>query len=332
METSSPPTVVASNTTSAATWRASVVSWFIVVLLFWYVCSVLIRKAFGGKIIGITGGIASGKSTFVNRMMSIAPIPVIDFDLISRDVSAPGCDGWVNLRKIFPVELFDPVTGELLREEMGKLVFLNAGERNRLNGALRTPMRNLFLWELYGVFFVRRQRTAFVVAPLLFEQGLHRICSTTICVVVDAEEEQLKRLAARDKLPIEQVRARVASQMPTSQKRAMANHVVLNNGGIEELSAQADAFLVTQGDLFEVVHEEGDQHSPQEEEKLVGGGQAGGERHSHLDWYGKPDTWIQSLRPNLVSMLGAAVVTSAVFGVYFGVMLWANLCSNTLLV
>jgi dephospho-CoA kinase len=328
MDSPTPTGATAANVVQAQpTWASSTIAWSISLVLFWYLVSILLRKMFGGKIIGITGGIASGKTTFVNRMMAVAPIPVIDFDLISRDVSSPGCDGWVNLRKVFPPGMFNSTTGELLRDELGKLVFANATERKRLNEALKVPMRNLFLWQLYGVFFVRRQRVAFVVAPLLFEMGLHWICSKTLCVVIENEEEQLRRLAIRDNLPVDQVRARVASQMPTSRKRALANVVVLNNGSLEQLAAQADAFLMTQGDLFEVMHDDAD-HDHTEEEKLMMGGEGG--RHSHLEWIGKQESWVEALKPNLMSMVGGTVITTAIFGVYFGFLFWGHLCALVL--
>lgn len=171
---------------------------------------------------------------------------MIDFDKISREVVAPGSSTLKRLASEFGTEVI-LTDGTLDRARLGGLCFGNPDRLRKLNGIMRTPMRLLFLKKLLTAFFISGFKVVVVDAPLLFEGGLHRICSSISVVYVD-EETQLKRLMERDSISEAVARKKISSQLPLEVKKKMANDLFDNSGSREHLNLQVHAWW-TQGVL-----------------------------------------------------------------------------------
>uniref|UniRef100_A0A0R3RZM3 Dephospho-CoA kinase domain-containing protein n=1 Tax=Elaeophora elaphi TaxID=1147741 RepID=A0A0R3RZM3_9BILA len=186
-------------------------------------------------LIGLTGGIATGKST-VAEIFIENHIPIIDADLIAREVVAPGENAYKKLRQHFGDEFFDSTSGELLRKKLGDLVFSDENARHLVNSITHPEIRKTIAFRILQHFF-RGEKFVILDLPLLFEAGYARILQSIILVDC-AEEIQLKRLQHRDKIGEEAARKRINAQYSMSDKRRRATHIVNNNGGIEQTRVQ----------------------------------------------------------------------------------------------
>jgi dephospho-CoA kinase len=187
-------------------------------------------------IIGLTGGIASGKSLVAHIFREMGG-HLIDADRIVHDLLKPGEPAWVQVRDHFGKGIILP-DDAIDRRKLGDLVFNDASERQWLNACLH-PM----VFEAYSaqVKHIReRQPDAVIVldAALLIETGYHRKMDKLVVVYAD-EEQQLQRLVQRDRFTQEQALARIRSQMPLSEKRAFADYVIDNRGSREETERRA---------------------------------------------------------------------------------------------
>lgn len=191
------------------------------------------------KWIGLTGGIASGKST-VAKILRDLGLPVVDADSLARLVVAPGAKGLIKIAQTFGPEFVKP-DGSLDRAKMGQLIFSEAPRRLELEGLLHPLIQ-----ELKHIERRRLENTgcdiAFYDIPLLFEKNLAGDFDKTILVYC-SEAEQLHRLVERDGLPEEEARRRIASQLPIDSKVKLADYVIFNNGGQSELKANTMAVL-----------------------------------------------------------------------------------------
>ncbi|VDN84682.1 unnamed protein product [Brugia pahangi] len=186
-------------------------------------------------LIGLTGGIATGKST-VSQIFVENHVPVIDADLIAREVVAPGENAYEKLRQHFGDEFFDSVSGELLRKKFGDLVFSDENVRHLVNSITHPEIRKTIALRILQYFF-RGEKFVVLDLPLLFEAGYARIVQSI--VLVDClENVQLKRLQQRDNIDEKAARKRINAQYPMYDKRHRATHIVNNSGAIEETRAQ----------------------------------------------------------------------------------------------
>jgi dephospho-CoA kinase len=186
------------------------------------------------EIVGLTGGIASGKST-VAKMLRGAGIPVVDADQLARDAVAPGSDGLKAIVERFGEGYLD-AGGGLDRAKLGALVFDDDEARRDLNRIVHPAVAQLA--ALKGAALAEAGEPVMVYeVPLLFENGLEAGMSCTILVAVD-EETQLARLLARDDLDEAGARARVASQMSLAEKKTRATYVIDNAGDLAETARQ----------------------------------------------------------------------------------------------
>lgn len=190
------------------------------------------------RIIGLTGGIASGKST-VTSYLKEKGYPVIDADRVVRDLQAPGGALYRVLVDHFGREILD-ASGELDRVVLGQRIFSNPSERdwsNRVQGQL-----------IREALAKARDRQAaqsglfFMDIPLLIEQGYEEWFEAVWLVAV-SKETQFKRLMERNHLSELQAKERIAAQMLLEEKRAHADLVLDNNGDLTALYAQLDAAL-----------------------------------------------------------------------------------------
>ena len=180
------------------------------------------------KLIGLTGGAGSGKST-VSAMLGKLGAVVIDADEAAHAAYEPGSPGFDAVVREFGA---DYVTdGKIDRARLGTLVFGDEDARRRLNAIVHPLVREWMAARTAGAV----QNGAEVVVqdvPLLFESGLSRLYSTVLLVYVP-EKVQLERLMKGRGLNADRARAMLAAQMPIEEKRPLANHVIDNSGSRE---------------------------------------------------------------------------------------------------
>ncbi|WLR53287.1 dephospho-CoA kinase [Bacillus tianshenii] len=185
-------------------------------------------------IIGLTGGIASGKST-VSYMLKGLNFPVIDADEAARKVVEVGEEAY---RKI--VETFGESVlyedGTINREKLGSIVFNDENERIKLNKIVHPAVR-AYMNNQKEAYISAGEQVIVMDIPLLFESKLTYLVDKTIVVYVD-QDVQLQRLMERNKLSEQDAKARIASQMPLEEKKSLADEVIDNNGTVEETKEQ----------------------------------------------------------------------------------------------
>jgi dephospho-CoA kinase len=196
----------------------------------------------GLRLIGLTGGIGTGKST-VARILSARGIPVIDADELARAAVEPGQPALNDLRAAWPDTI--AADGRLDRKALAAIVFADPQARQRLEGILH-PRIVALAHQRAAALARAGHAVAFYEASLLVETGRHGDLDGL--VVVDAPEDvRIARVVVRDGLTPEQVRARIAAQAPMSEKRRLADFVVENGGDVEALEAQVTALLAALG-------------------------------------------------------------------------------------
>lgn len=184
------------------------------------------------KLIGLTGGIASGKST-AGRMLKDAGVAVIDADVLARDAVAPGSAALTAIVDRFGDVLLEG--GTLDRKRLGTIVFANEEARKELNAIVHPAVAQL-AFERLDELRQRGEAVAVYEVPLLFENNLDGMMDATLLIALD-EETQLRRVMQRDGLDEAAARARINSQMPLAQKRQRATVVVDNGGSVADLAA-----------------------------------------------------------------------------------------------
>ena len=190
-------------------------------------------------VIGLTGGIASGKST-VSKMFQGFHIPVIDADIIAREVVEPGKEAYNEIVKAFGKEVLGE-NGELDRPKLGSIVFYNEEKRLLLNDIVHPAVRKEM--NAQKDRYIKENAQAVVLdIPLLFESKLTSLVDQILLVYVD-NETQITRLMERNNFTEEEAKARISSQMPLQEKIALADKVINNNGTIEETKAQLSNIL-----------------------------------------------------------------------------------------
>jgi dephospho-CoA kinase len=177
------------------------------------------------RLVGLTGGIATGKSTFAAALRDLG-VPVVDADQLARAVVAPGTPALDAIVREFGPGVRGP-DGALDRKALGAIVFADPAARRRLEAITHPAIREAMVAETARLAAAGHD-LAFYDAPLLFEVGLDR--AMALVVVVDAPREaQLRRLGARDGLSRAEAEARLAAQLPAAEKAARAD-VVVENG------------------------------------------------------------------------------------------------------
>jgi dephospho-CoA kinase len=191
------------------------------------------------RLIGLTGGIASGKS-LVSRQLQELGVTVIDADQIARDVVQPGQPGWEKIVREFGRSFIDRA-GCLDRKALGRLVFNNPQALENLN-RITHP---LILDEIERLLQICRsgpERVVALDAPLLFETGLDGFVDEVWVVLVD-HQTQVKRLMERDRLTEQEAGQRIRLQIPLEEKASRADRVIDNRGLPEETERQVKVAL-----------------------------------------------------------------------------------------
>lgn len=192
------------------------------------------------SIIGLTGGIASGKST-VSSLLAQKGFTVVDADLAARKVVEPGEPAYLKIVETFGQDILNK-EGTLDRAALGSIIFHNEERRKELNGIVHPAVRAEMLAEKEKAFENGKQ-TVVMDIPLLFESNLTWMVEKTVVVYVD-RDTQLSRLMLRNGLTEEEAKARVNSQMSLDEKRNLADAVLDNRGTIDETGVQLDDLLV----------------------------------------------------------------------------------------
>lgn len=180
------------------------------------------------RIIGLTGGIACGKSNISQTLAELGAV-IIDGDLLSRELTAPGGAALPDIRKAFGDGVFLP-DGTLHRRALGAVIFVDDQARKTLDDIMQPR-----LWQLIEerIEEARAAQAPLCVLdmPLLYEAGLDRLCDRIWCAWIP-RETQLERLMARDGFTCEEAEARLRSQMPADEKAARADVVIDTSGSI----------------------------------------------------------------------------------------------------
>lgn len=178
------------------------------------------------KLFGLTGGIASGKST-VAAMLREAGVDVVDADQLARDAVAKGSEGLAAVVEVFGDEVLTD-DGELDRPKLGAIVFGDDDKRRTLNSIVHPQVALLAAQRAEALREAGRPWMVYEV-PLLFENGLEGGMDATVLVAVP-EAVQKARLMSRDGLDGAAAQARIDSQMPLEEKRGRATHLIDNSG------------------------------------------------------------------------------------------------------
>ncbi|SDM75389.1 dephospho-CoA kinase [Psychrobacillus sp. OK028] len=185
-------------------------------------------------IIGLTGSIASGKST-VSNMLKEMGFPIIDADIVARVVVEKGTSTLEMIKETFgPVVVHED--GALNREALGEIIFSNPSKRKQLNDIIHPAIRAEMLAQKEHL--VQQNHPVIIMdIPLLFESRLQSFVDKILVVTV-TEQTQLERLMARNGFTHEEAKLRIQSQLPLSVKEEGADAVIYNNGSIEETEQQ----------------------------------------------------------------------------------------------
>ncbi|WZL74670.1 dephospho-CoA kinase [Clostridiaceae bacterium 35-E11] len=192
------------------------------------------------KIIGLTGGIASGKST-VSGMLRELEIPVIDADKIAREIVAVGKPALKEIEVAFGKDVIHQ-DGSLNREQLGKIVF---SDKEKLKNLNEITHRRIIKEILNRIEMYREKSIDPVIiidAALLIETGIKDLVDE-IWVVLTDENTQLKRLMERDKMSAEEGLKRIRSQMTVEEKKKYADEIIDNNHDLKHLKRQVTSKL-----------------------------------------------------------------------------------------
>jgi len=190
-------------------------------------------------VIGLTGGIASGKST-VSEMFRELSIPVIDADVIAREVVEQGKPAYNKIVEVFGAEVLQQ-DGELDRPRLGSIVFYNEEKRLQLNKIVHPAVREEM--NRKKEMYIKEGMQAVVLdIPLLFESKLTSLVDRVLVVAVKPHT-QLERLMKRNNFSEEEATARIQSQMPLEEKVKNADEVINNDGTIMGTKTQLQVIL-----------------------------------------------------------------------------------------
>jgi dephospho-CoA kinase len=192
----------------------------------------------GLKVLGLTGGIGTGKST-VARMFAERGVPVVDADALAREVVAPGLPAHADIAAAWPQVLGKG--GAIDRERLGAIVFADPAARVRLEGITHPRIQALAAQRL-AAHADAGHRLALYEAALLVESGRWREFDGLI-VVTASEATQIARVRARDGLSQADAEARVRAQLPAAEKIRLATYLIDNDGGLGGTRAAVEDLL-----------------------------------------------------------------------------------------
>jgi len=194
------------------------------------------------RVLGLTGGIGSGKST-VARMFADRGIPVVDADALSREAQAPGRPAHADIAAAWPAVI--AADGTVDRKRLADVVFQDSEARRRLEAIMHPRIQELGEAR-FDALALAGHRLAIYEASLLVEAKRHDDFDGLIVVTV-SPATQLARVLARGNLTEAQAKARIAAQLPLAEKLRVATHVIDNDGERAQTRAQVEALLASLG-------------------------------------------------------------------------------------
>ena len=195
-------------------------------------------EQFSQRRIGLTGGIASGKSC-VGRWLADEGLPVLDADQYARDVLKPPSTATTLVLERYGQRVRNAEGDGIDRDALGQIVFNDTGERRWLEQLIHPAVQQRFDVALDDL---KEAPAVVLMIPLLFESGLESLCSE-IWLVDCTAPQQLERLMNRDGMNRDAALARIDAQWPLSRKRDLADHVITNSGHPGAWEQQARALL-----------------------------------------------------------------------------------------
>ncbi|WP_019277522.1 dephospho-CoA kinase [Vibrio coralliilyticus] len=183
-------------------------------------------------VVGLTGGIASGKTTVANLFQSQFGIEIVDADVVAREVVEPGSEGLKAIEERWGsgILLHD---GTLNRAKLREVIFANEEEKAWINGLLHPMIREKMQADIAKV----TSPYGLLVIPLMVENNLQSLADRVLVVDVD-KQTQMQRTVERDGVPLEQVESILAAQASRTQRLAIADDVIKNNATNQELLPQ----------------------------------------------------------------------------------------------
>lgn len=189
--------------------------------------------------IGLTGGIATGKSTVSHMLVSLGA-ELIDADVIAREIMEPGHPVLAKVAEHFGEDILNP-DGTLNRKQLGAVVFSDPEQRKVLNELTHPAIRNEMAARMKALEVADPHRLVVCDIPLLYESGQEGLYEQ-IMVVYVPREVQLERLMERDNLTLEQASSRLAAQMDIELKKSKADVLIDNRYGLDETKRQIEKF------------------------------------------------------------------------------------------
>lgn len=194
------------------------------------------------KVIGLTGGIATGKST-VSKLLSEYGFKIIDADIASRKAVEKGSTALEQIKETFGDEAITS-DGEMNRQYIGELVFNHPEKRLELNKIIHPIVRTIMEQEKQQ--YLQQGYDVIMDIPLLFENDLQDTVDE-VWLVYTSESVQIERLMKRNNLDLDQAKARVYSQISIDKKSRMADYVIDNLGSKSELETLLKQLLIEKG-------------------------------------------------------------------------------------
>ena len=188
--------------------------------------------------LGVTGGVASGKTTVANMLLELGA-PIVDLDLIARQVVAPGKPAWKDIRGYFGDKMIRK-DGTIDRKQLSGIVFRNPSKRKRLENFTHPPILEGFGRQINEIMEKNFSGIIQAIIPLLFEVNLQHLVHK-ILVVYIPPHQQIERLAKRDKISKEEAKNILKAQMPIEKKLEYADFVIHNEGSLDKTRRQVTA-------------------------------------------------------------------------------------------
>jgi dephospho-CoA kinase len=191
------------------------------------------------KLVGLTGGIASGKST-VAEILKRQGAAIINADVLAREVVEPGHQAWTEIVNTFGIAVLQP-DRTLDRQKLRAIIFDDAAARKKIESIIHPQVRALAEQRIREHAAAGYAVIVYEV-PLLFEGNLQEWLRPVILVACDVDTQR-KRLQSRDNLSAAQAQKHIDAQMSLEAKRRLADYVIENNGSLEDLKRQVQAVL-----------------------------------------------------------------------------------------
>ncbi|CAI5701857.1 unnamed protein product [Peronospora effusa] len=237
--------------------------------------SCFIGRLLGASLVGVglTGGIATGKST-VSKVFRTAGAVIIDADVVAREIVLPGRGAYQEIIRYFGTEVLNDDDATINRAKLGAIIFNDPTQRKKLNAATHKYILYEMFKQLVYQRLVCRKRLVVLDAPLLFETNVLEYFCFPIIVVTCTETKELSRLMKRDHMKVEDAHKRIKSQMKLHEKVSKADLLIQNDGTLDDLllhtreTLQRAAAFEKRERLLRIYHESKEVFNLKEIEKL----------------------------------------------------------------